>query len=63
MWLDANVDLFVVCKKMVLDMMSVEQLLDILSVCYEHVQQNCAQKLGTLSWSAALLDMRCCVLS
>ena len=35
MWLDANVDLFVVCKKMVLDMMSVEQLLDILSICYE----------------------------
>ena len=34
-WLDAYVNLFVVCKKMVLDMMSVEQLLDVFGVCYE----------------------------
>ena len=34
-WLNTYVDLCVVCKKMVLDVMSVEQLLDILSVRYE----------------------------
>ena len=49
MWLmDANVDLFVVSKKMVLDTMSVEQLLDILSVCYELHRGPKAEPWGTL---------------